>query len=273
MPHNLNRAMPAQLSESRTTFPPLIVRDWFIKALNPLIYGLRMEVRLLSRGDLSWRFAQSTIVSLVPLKVRLSQNGQDLWDQFVSQVSEFRDMADIHDKVAHELELSCWLLASSLVESVVLRDIFAGAVSADGLTEAEVKQTFGAISADGYLPLLAEYLINDLGELPDYYSTSQFWNRRQVEFRKTAADPAIELRWVNVRDDAKRLQSAADKLLSRLLQARSELSMNAGVSFGDESWRPTRFPFVGHWPIPYLVRRSLPGSGEGRSQQAGRDVS
>ena len=227
--------MSVQLSESSRTFPPPIVRDWFVKALNPLIYGLRMEVRLLSRGDLSWRFAQSTLVSLLPLKVRLSQNGQDLWDQFVGQFSEFREMADSHDRAVHEVDLSCSLLASSLVESVILRNIFDGAVSADGLLEADVQQTFGAISADAYLPLLAEYLINDLGELPAYYSTSQFWNRHQIEFRKTAEDLAIKLRWVNVRDNAKQLQSAAEKLLSRLLDVRSELSMNSGVSFGDES--------------------------------------
>src|SRR6202049_5157364 len=103
---------------------PSIIRAWFDTVLNPLIYGLREEASVLSRGDLTWRFRSRAPVSLVPVRSLIMDAVQDNLDQFLSLHPECAGPMQDHDTGLQLLIESCAELESRLIHSEEMQSMF-----------------------------------------------------------------------------------------------------------------------------------------------------
>ncbi len=145
---------------------PSIIRACFDTVLNPLLYGLRTEAGVLSRGDLTWRFRSRAPVSLVPVRSLIMDAVQDNLDQFLSLHPECAGPMQEHDAGLQLLVESCRELESRLIQSKELQVLFQRLTTPEALGGRGVAEIFGAIRPDGWLKVVAEYIINgDTGPL------------------------------------------------------------------------------------------------------------
>ena len=158
------------MSRTSTAQPkPLIVRAWFDTVLNPVSRGLETEAAVLERGDLTWRFEQRRLASLVPVKEQLMPGAWPNYDQFIGRYAECLPLIKEHDLLQEELLESCRALEKRLLESKAMQDLFARTTA--GLSAADLGSCFGATQPNDYLKVFAEYIINSVERLPHYYTT------------------------------------------------------------------------------------------------------
>jgi len=208
---------------------PSIIRAWFDTVLNPLIYGLREEAGVLSRGDLTWRFRSRSPVSLVPVRSHIMDAFQDNLEQFLSLHPECANPMQEHDAQLQLLMESCRELESALIDSKAMQTLFQRRTTPQALGGREAAQVFGAILTEDWLKVVAEYVINGVNHLPDYYTTADFWNAYGDEFLKLRESPEIRPAWETASTATKRFSKEIDRLMDLLKRVRNDLSLSAGV--------------------------------------------
>jgi hypothetical protein len=208
---------------------PNIIRAWFDTVLNPLIYGLRGEASVLSRGDLTWRFESRGPVSLVPVRSLLMNAAQDNLEQFLSLHPECAGPIQEHDTALQLLVESCRELESRLIHSEEMQTLFQRLTTPEALGGRDVAVIFGATLPVNWLKVLAEYIINNVERLPHYYTTAAFWNEHSGEFLKLRNSAEIRPAWETTLTATKRFSQEVDRLIDLLKKVRNELSLTAGV--------------------------------------------
>jgi hypothetical protein len=208
---------------------PSIIRAWFDTVLNPLLYRLKIEADVLSRGNLTWRLRSKGLVSLVPIRSYLMDAVQDNLDQFLSLHPECVGPMQEHDTALQLLIESCRELESRLINSKDMRALFQRLTRPKALGGRDVAEIFGAISSDDWLKVVAEYIINGVQQLPDYYTTADFWNEHSGEFLKLRDSPEVRPAWETTVSATKRFSRKVDRLIDLLKKVRNELSLSAGV--------------------------------------------
>ena len=196
-------------------FKPPLVRAWFDTVLNPLIRSLMTEAAALARRDLTWRAHSQSFASLVPVRSHLSGNVWDNLDQFLSVHPKLSQQASEHDNRLQVLCESVLEYRDALIANPEFRLLSQGldGNNADG-AQARV--------------LAAEYVINQIQRLPNYYSTSVLWNQRAEEFLRLRQSPDISAKWENVQKAIADFGSALDNLTQALLAIRNTLSFESG---------------------------------------------
>jgi hypothetical protein len=208
---------------------PSIIRAWFDTVLNPLIYRLKIEASVLNSGNLTWRFRSKGPVSLVPVRSYLMDAVQDNLDQFLSLHPECVGPIQEHDKGLQLLVESCRELESRLIHSEEMQKLFQRLTTPEALGGRDAAEIFGAIRPDDWLKVVAEYMINSVQQLPDYYTTADFWNVYGGEFLKVRDCPQVRPVWEATVSATKRFSQEVDRLIDLLKEIRNDLSLSAGV--------------------------------------------
>jgi hypothetical protein len=208
---------------------PNIIRAWFDTVLNPLIYGLREEAGVLSCGDLTWRFRSRAPLSLVPVRSLIMDAVRDNLDQFLSLHPECAGPMQEHDTRLQLLVDSCRELESRLIQSKEMQALFQRLTTPEALGGRVAAEIFGAIRPDDWLKVVAEYIINGVQQLPDYYTTSDFWNVYGGEFLRLRDSPEVRPAWEATVSATARFSQEVDRLIDLLKKVRNELSLSAGV--------------------------------------------
>jgi len=197
--------------------PPL-VRAWFDTVLNPLIGGLRGEADLLARGDLTWRAHARRFASLVPVRSHVTVEAADNLDQFISIYPETASRMEDHDRKLQVLLERASEYHAVLIRNTTFREMsqrLADAVPSLDQTEAA--------------EIAAEYVFNCITSLPNYYSTSQFWNAHSYEFLKFREHADVRRVYEPTNAAALDLIAAVAQLSTTLTSLRGELSLEYGV--------------------------------------------
>jgi hypothetical protein len=134
---------------------PNIIRAWFDTVLNPLIYGLKMEAGVLSRGNLTWRFRSGGLVSLVPVRSLIMDAVHDNLDQFLSIEPECAGPIQEHDKALQLLVESCRELETRLINSKEMKALFQRLTTPEALGGRSVAEIFEVIRPDDWLRVVA----------------------------------------------------------------------------------------------------------------------
>jgi hypothetical protein len=222
------------MSRTTTAQPkPLIVRAWFDTVLNPIIRGLETEAAVLEKGDLTWRFEQRRLASLVPVRHQLVPGAWPNYDQFIGRYPECQPLINEHDRLVAELLESCRALEKRLVESNAMQELFKRTTV--GLSDVDLGNCFGATQSDDYLKVLAEYIINRVERLPHYYTTAIFWNQHGQEFLGLRESEEIRPVWEATLDARTRFSRAIAQVSTSLRTLREDLSYSAGVPIVDGS--------------------------------------
>ena len=209
---------------------PRIVRAWFDTLLNPAISALSIELGLLLRRRWTFSFSARALELIQPLGQRF--HGANL-DQFREMNSLAASEFDAHDALAGELQRAVTALFDALVSDKKFIDLCDSLLAPESLRTvgiADVSEVFGAYRPELRYSLLAEYVVNNTGELPAHYATAKLWNRHRDAFQKCLTSlPEVSERVPVTLAAAERLANA-NRALDKLLKSlRQQLSLHHDV--------------------------------------------
>jgi len=198
--------------------PPL-VRAWFDTVLNPLSKGLLAEAAVLVRRDLTWRAYSKSFASLIPVRSHIMAEALVNLDQFLSVYPEVVPLIDDHDKKLEFLSEKAREYHASLARNSVLRD------QVQNLAKAP--EMVGGGGAD-LAEVLAEYVVNNIAHLSNYYSTAKFWNSHYGDIVNLRDTSEIRPFWIATEAAESEFQRALEQLTKVVISVRTELSFEFG---------------------------------------------
>jgi len=144
-----------------------------------------------------------------------------------------RKAEQAHDEKVSVLRERCQRLHTALVESREFLELFRRVTSAESLRSIgkERQDLFGAYPESDGPSLLAEYVVNNTGELPSYYTTSPLWNRHREAFLDLLNSEEIRGHWEAALKTGEELVKAAQRLTRLLQEIRLELSLTHDVPY------------------------------------------
>ncbi len=89
----------------------------------------------------------------------------------------------------------CEQLQRSLEQSPELLRIYQRATSQEALSDmgASLREIFGAYPPEDHVALLAQYIVNNTGNLPEYHTTARLWNKYRDEFLAILSHRSVRL--------------------------------------------------------------------------------
>ncbi len=224
--------------KSRTTakghkIGPRIVRAWFDTVINPLLRALETEQRLLKERNWTWRFRPADLELIHPVRVHLEVDARDNLDQCLEFFPNLGMGIEEHDTAVSHLLENCKTLQQTIQENPALREKYEAVTSPEALGKlgVTVNDLFGAYPPADHLAVLAQYIVNNSSELPDYFAPARLWNQHRDAFMAIAEDSSIR----PYRDAVDQAGTAAlrtvERLTAILRQRRQELSLEHDVPY------------------------------------------
>jgi hypothetical protein len=213
---------------------PRIVRAWFDTVINPLIDSVESEMALAAKENWTWRFRPPSLELIRPVSRYLERSAVASLEQICDLEPEIKAMTQSHDDGVATVFGSAAVLHDALTSSqefTGLCDRFwdPEALTTTGLVD--IKDIIGAYPLEDRYNLIAQYVVNNVQELPDYYTTSKFWNRNRAALIGSLAQPAIHPHHKSLLLAGERLEGSTQSLLRRLKELRLKLSLEHDVPY------------------------------------------
>ncbi len=155
--------------------------SWVYDVINVLLDALDMEVSLLSRGNVSWRFYNQELEHLRPAGVYLSRDGRHILRDLIASKPVVGSLIAEHDQLRERVESTASAVYREGLADPSLR------VAVD-----QARKTFlekmpdatptGAFAAERHVDLVIEHLINEIKELPSHSTDADFWAAHRNRF-------------------------------------------------------------------------------------------
>jgi hypothetical protein len=211
---------------------PRIIRSWFDTVINPLLESLKLERKMLEDRNWTWRVPPGRLESLRPVKESAWQVSTDNLAQLLSFYPDVEELIEQHDRDVFALEDACRILHRSVAKSSQIQEAYKKAKEDASPTD-QGTAVSGVLQgpAEQHVDLLAQYVVNNAGELPNYYVHSPVWNKYRSDFLKSLEDAAISpLNDAAIQAGASLLNTVND-LIGVLMKARDRLSLWFDVPF------------------------------------------
>ena len=212
---------------------PRIVYAWFQTVINPLLVSLRREQLFLEKKNWTWVFRPGDLEFIRSIREFVPEPALDNFEQFLDLNEDLRVNCDDHDNGVAMLLVQCKLLQMKVEESPRLREIYDRLTSQSVLAQLGVtlQDVFGAYPPDDHLSLLAQYVVNHTGPLPDYYRTATLWNPHRNEFLAVLSEPGVAETETETVIAGESLLVAARRLATMLQKKRERLSLQYDVPY------------------------------------------
>jgi hypothetical protein len=199
------------------------VEAWIYTVINPLIEALKVEKSFLDSQNWTWRYRTNSLEFIGPLESYVDSISLPNFEDFFIGNSRLEQMRKEHEELRETLSQCCHKAFTHLDKLDAFRNRVAASLSS--YRESAAENPAGAIPDSDFYKLIAQYVINNIRELPGHYTTSGFWAERGKEF--------LEFRTVDVfrKLDAagKHLSERDEKLLQTLKNLRAKLSQEFDV--------------------------------------------
>lgn len=230
---------------------PRTVRAWFDTIINPLLKALERENSRLLRFNWTWQFRLRVLEVIRPMAQYISHETRDNLDQFLSFHDEVKVDIDQHDKEVELLRHACQRLHVALVKRSPLARLYEELTTVDSLrsawnqsrfrnmplenvpAEQLLSEFFGGFQKSDHVSVLAEYIINNVGDLPDHYTTAPFWNQYRERLVQVLQAPEVHNETRQTNAAGAKLRQTSNKLSQNLQQIRLQLSVKYDVPYVD----------------------------------------
>jgi hypothetical protein len=218
-------------SRKKPPYGPNIVRAWFDTVFHYALRGLDMEWRFMAQRNWTFRFNRHTLEYIAPIAEHVP--ARDNLEQFLSFFAGVKSLVGEHDHEVGRLLVTCSAFHTAIVKSPNFRRTFESVeVEAPTTLGSEFSSHFGAYGAtEDFAGILAEYLVNNVANLPSHYSTSRLWNTFRDRFIPLVDVPELAAYHQATEASGRDLIVAVDRLTSELKQTRSELSLEFDAPF------------------------------------------
>jgi hypothetical protein len=211
---------------------PRIVRAWFDTVFNPLIASLELELGLLRKRNWTFSFAPPMLELIRPTRDYLPANVESNLEQVKELNVPLAANSATHDAAVERLFGSVAALHAALVASPGFVDLCNSLLVREKLLELSIEDEqfiFGAYPRADRLKLIAQNVVNNLGDLPPHYSTAKFWNGNREQLLRALAFPGVREYYDSTIQVAGQLTSVSGSLLSQLKERRRNLSLRYDV--------------------------------------------
>jgi hypothetical protein len=176
-------AAPGVWCDARFIHPmqPRRAASWLYDVINVLIDALDMEVSLLSRGNVSWRFYNQELEHIRPTISYLSRDSRHILRDLIAAKPAVDSLVTKHDELREHIEVTATVVYREGLDDPTLRR----AVE-------EARKTFlekfpnavptGAFAAEQHVDLVIEHLVNEIKELPLHHTDAEFWAAHRNAF-------------------------------------------------------------------------------------------
>ncbi len=231
------RFMKTRTRSNKKKYGPNIVRAWFDTVFQYVLGRLESERGYLLRRNWSYRFYKRSLDRVASLGEHMPVSARANLEQFSFFFPEVNDLLEEHDRKVSELTAACASFHDMIVRDPCFQEAFADIeTEARAEFEVEFSSHFGAFSnRDDFAGVLAEYLVNNIGNLPGYYATARLWNRFRDRFAPVMASPPLESQRFETEDRGRQLLEAIEKLMETFKTIRSELSLEFDVPYATET--------------------------------------
>ena len=215
----------------KPTYGPNIVRAWFDTVFHYAIRGLEQERRFLERRDWTYRFHLGSLEYLAPLAEHLPGSARENLDQILLFFPALNALIGDHDRQTERLARECVEFHAAIVASPRFDEVF-DSVEAEtpAALGGEFGSHFGGLSTkEQFKGRVAEYLVNNVRENPDFYSTARLWNQFHERFFSVLNEPGLASRRYATDECGQALLEAVVSLAGALKTIRSELSLEFDV--------------------------------------------
>ncbi len=211
---------------------PNIVRAWFDTVINPLLRGIRYELELIDKKDWTWRFQPGRLEAIRLMREYVAVEAQENLDDFLSSYPKISSDLGMHDERVQWLQTQCISVQREIVKFLKDSELCDRLIAA----ESKSKSVGGSEDPFGGDPvlreyLLAQYIINNTGELPSYYTAAQLWNHHRDELLAVLSEPPVSEAYRGTIRTAELLRKADIKSDRALTEARGLLSRQHDVPF------------------------------------------
>jgi len=210
---------------------PNIIRAWFDTVVNPLIQALHVEVMCLNGRDWTWNHWRHVLESILPIELHLDEAVLPNLRQFFGFYPDLKELANTHNVLVGALSERCGVLQDLLQSDPALRrlyeDMSSGLLKELG-DHARVSPDTPN-SEEEELAVFAEYIVNNRGVLPDYYTTATLWNAGRDRFLALLGQPSITAEYDALVGVADQLLECARGFVALLEERRDELSTENDV--------------------------------------------
>ncbi len=210
---------------------PRIVRAWFDTVINPLLRSLELEQTLLAKKHWTWQFRLGGLESLRPVQGHLDPEERDNLDHFLEFHPDIKRVIEDHDKKGKLLLEKCQRLQRVIEESPELHELYQKVTSPALLAELDVTlaDLFGAYPESDHLAMLTQHIVNNITELPGYYSSSRLWNKYRSKFMALVDRPRIQSCYEATLKAGNALRQSVERLIRLLKERRFALSLEYDV--------------------------------------------
>ena len=219
-----------RLKKEQPRIGPRIVRAWFETVINPLLNALRAENTLLQKKDWTWQFYQTGLEMIKPVTQYIDADAVDNLEQILHFYPSLKTKIENHDEATDRLFQACRGLHTTIVSRSDLEDIYRTVTSQAKLSKS-MEEMFASREASEHINLLTEYIVNNTGELPYYYTVSPLWNRYREQFLKVLGHPAVVPYTKKTTKAGEQLMRANEALVKSLKNIREELSLKHDVPY------------------------------------------
>jgi hypothetical protein len=180
---------------------------------------------------------------LRPANGHVEESMRDNLDQMRHLYPSVASVLDSHDGALDLLGAACAELQGALTKSSEMRRVYDQATAPESLDGLGVtlQGIFGGYDEESRLGLLAQYTINRIDSLPDYYAAHGLWNAWSSRFLELLDAPSIRDRTSRMDEAGEMMIAVIRSVIAMLEEQRLALSLRYDV--------PYRIPEGGNFDI------------------------
>ena len=218
---------------ARGPYGPNIVRAWFDTVFHYALQGLENEREFLTRRNWTFRCFNRDLEYLCSAAMLVPAAARENLDQLVTFFPDIGGEIAQHDGCELRLAEDCRACHEAILGSSAFHEIL-DSVALDSVrdTDRDFREHFGAYSLDSdFRGILAEYLVNNVEDLPGYYSTARLWNQYHNRFSTVLATPEVSAQRRASEESGCAMRAAVEALETTLKRIRAQLSLEFDVPY------------------------------------------
>ena len=209
-------------------------KAWIYSVINPLLEALRTQSVFLKRRNWTFRFSSGNLEFIRPLQAYITYQGRPNWEDFIASNPSARERIENRDRQREELRNACNLAWLYLVDLEEFRRRVLSLLNEFRAEEPPANHRVSGLPDEEFHKLVAERIVNDIGDIPDHYGDYRFWSRFRDELMQFRRGPDFEL----VEQAGLDLGNCNNEVAAELARVREELASKLDIPWApyyDES--------------------------------------
>jgi hypothetical protein len=168
-------------------------QSWVYDVLNVFIESLETEVRLLSRGNTTWRFHSQDLEHIWPLEAYLDRDGRHILRDLLTAHPELGERISTHDALRAQLAQAATRAYHEALGNPAVRNAVEDA-RRRFLERLPGATPEGAYPPEKHVDIVIEHVINAVKDLPSHHTDAEFWRAHGQELSSLSIPSLLSVR-------------------------------------------------------------------------------